>query len=187
MLRSEFKMLKIKRDKIIGSRRLSNYWWTSIIFCGGFGFLTAGLSSYLNIDLVSFINGKNLIFLPQGAVMMFYGTTGILISIFLLYTIILDIGGGYNEFDNNKGVITIFRLGFPGKNRILLLRYPINEVSSIKIKVKSGLSSDQKICLKMKDDREIPLTKIGEPIPLSSLEKQAIGLAKFLGVNVEGA
>nr|YP_009391423.1 photosystem I assembly protein [Platysiphonia delicata]ARW59567.1 photosystem I assembly protein [Platysiphonia delicata] len=179
-------MLKIKRDKIVGSRRLSNYWWTSIIFFGGLGFLFAGLSSYFNVDIVYFINARSLIFLPQGALMMFYGIIGILVSIFLFYTIILDIGSGYNEFNNDKGIITIFRLGFPGKNRTLLLNYPICEVLSIKIKIKDGINSDQKICLKMKDDREIPLTKIGEPIPLSLLEKQAINLAKFIGVKVEG-
>lgn len=52
----------IRRYIVVGSRRLSNYWWASILFLGSSGFLLTGISSYLNSDLVPFINSKNIIF-----------------------------------------------------------------------------------------------------------------------------
>nr|YP_009397213.1 photosystem I assembly protein [Thuretia quercifolia]ARW66399.1 photosystem I assembly protein [Thuretia quercifolia] len=179
-------MSNVKIDTILGSRRLSNYWWTTIISIGGLGFFIVGLSSYFEKPFIYSIYSRELVFLPQGIIMTFYGTIAILISIFLWYTIILNIGSGYNKFDNEKKIITIFRLGFPGKNRILKLQYHIDEIYSIKIFIDEGLSSKREIYLKMKDKREIPLTKVGQPLPLSKIEEEAINLAKFLGVKLEG-
>ena len=45
-------MSNIKIDNIIGSRRLSNYWWATVIFIGGCGFFIVGLSSYLQKELL---------------------------------------------------------------------------------------------------------------------------------------
>jgi hypothetical protein len=45
---------EIRQDKIIGSRRLSNYFWSFFLFVGGLGFLLAGLSSYFKINLLPF-------------------------------------------------------------------------------------------------------------------------------------
>lgn len=179
-------MQKIKIDKIIGSRRISNYLWATIILVGGIGFFITGISSYLHKQLLPLGSTFNLSFIPQGIVMTFYGTIGIIISFFLWYTIILDVGSGYNEFDIKKGLVTIFRLGFPGKNRILKLTYKISDVQAIKIKIEEGLSPKQEIYLKTKDKREIPLTKVGGPIAINELELQAINLSQFLGVKLEG-
>nr|YP_009398663.1 photosystem I assembly protein [Kuetzingia canaliculata]ARW67849.1 photosystem I assembly protein [Kuetzingia canaliculata] len=178
--------IDIKVDKILGSRRLSNYWWATIILIGGIGFFGVGISSYLTLTLLPILQHNNLVFLPQGAIMTFYGMTGILISVFLWYTIIFDVGSGYNEFNIKTGIITIFRLGFPGKNRVLKLEYYIEEIYSIKIDIKEGLSPKREIYLKTKDKREIPITKIGSPISLNEIEKQANEIAKFLNVNIEG-
>nr|QCI07819.1 photosystem I assembly protein Ycf4 [Pleonosporium borreri] len=176
----------IKKDTIIGSRRFSNYLWASTILIGGIMFFITGLSSYFNKQLIPFNDTKILMFLPQGIIMTFYGTIGIIISLFLWYTIILNIGGGYNEFNNINGIITIFRLGFPGKNRIIKLNYYIKDIKSIKIQVTEGLSPTREIYLKMKDKREIPLTKVGQPIAFNELEIQANLLAQFLGTILEG-
>lgn len=179
-------MSNIKKYQILGSRRFSNYWWASIILLGSLGFFFVGLSSYFNLALIPFINIDLLIFLPQGAVMTFYGTAGIFISIFLWYTIILNIGSGYNEFNNEAKTITVFRLGFPGKNRLLKLQYDINNIASIKVIIEEKFFNRREIYLKMKDKREIPLTKVSEPISILELENQAIELAQFLNVKVEG-
>lgn len=179
-------MSNIKIYKVLGSRRFSNYWWATIIFIGSLGFFLVGLSSYFQRVLIPFISNDILNFLPQGAVMTFYGTLGIFISIFLWYTIILNIGSGYNEFNNKTNVVTIFRLGFPGKNRFLKLEYKINDITSIKIVIEEKLLTKREIYLKMKDKREIPLTKVGEIISVLELENQAVELAKFLGVKIEG-
>nr|YP_009395152.1 photosystem I assembly protein [Bryothamnion seaforthii]ARW63920.1 photosystem I assembly protein [Bryothamnion seaforthii] len=179
-------MEKIKVDKILGSRRFSNYLWATVILVGGVNFFIVGISSYLKMYLDIRLLDLSLIFIPQGAIMTFYGMTGILISLFLWYTIIYDVGSGYNEFDNIAGKVIIFRLGFPGKNRILRLEYKIQEIYSIKISIKEGISPKREIYLKTKDKREIPLTKVGEPIGFSEIEKQAKEISKFLNVNLEG-
>nr|YP_010618675.1 photosystem I assembly protein Ycf4 [Rhodomelopsis africana]WAX02688.1 photosystem I assembly protein Ycf4 [Rhodomelopsis africana] len=181
-------MNQIKKDKILGSRRFSNYWWATIILLGGFSFLLIGVESYLKLYFhnISSFHHQNILFLPQGAVMTFYGMTGTLTSLFLWYTIIFDVGGGYNEFNHYTGIITIFRFGFPGKNRILKLQYKITEVSSIKINIQEGLSPKREIYLKTKDRKEIPITKVGEPLPIEEIENQAKEIALFLKIKLEG-
>nr|YP_009244279.1 photosystem I assembly protein Ycf4 [Gelidium vagum]AMK96521.1 photosystem I assembly protein Ycf4 [Gelidium vagum] len=179
-------MSNIKIDKILGSRRISNYWWATIILLGGLGFFLAGLSSYLKTELLPFTTSMNLLFIPQGIIMTFYGTVAILISIFLWLTIVWNVGSGYNEFNNEKGLITIFRLGFPGKNRVLKLQYSIQEIQSVRVIIQDGLTPKREIYLKTKDQREIPLTRVGQPLLLSEIEEQATSLAKFLGVVLEG-
>lgn len=178
--------MQIKKYEIKGSRRLSNYWWASIILMGGLGFFLVGIISYLSLFFNIDFNVKEIYFIPQGAVMTFYGTSAILISLFLWYTIFFNVGSGYNEFNKNTGTITIFRFGFPGKNRILKLEYKLKDVASIKISIQDGLSPKREIYLKMKDKRQIPLTKIGEPIAINEIEKQAQDLAVFLNTNIEG-
>lgn len=38
----------IRRYIIVGERRISNYWWASVIFLGAVGFLITGFLSYTN-------------------------------------------------------------------------------------------------------------------------------------------
>nr|YP_009395770.1 photosystem I assembly protein [Herposiphonia versicolor]ARW64750.1 photosystem I assembly protein [Herposiphonia versicolor] len=181
-------MKEIKIDKILGSRRLSNYCWSAIILIGGFNFFLVGISSYFKLQFnIKFIAyNENIIFIPQGVIMMFYGMTGILISLFLWYTIIMDVGAGYNEFNNETGIITIFRLGFPGKNRLLKLHYKIKDIFAIKINIQDGLSPKREIYLITKDKRQIPLTTVGKPLSLQEIEKQAKEIALFLNIKLEG-
>nr|YP_009315527.1 Photosystem I assembly protein Ycf4 [Liagora brachyclada]SCW24185.1 Photosystem I assembly protein Ycf4 [Liagora brachyclada] len=176
----------VRQDKIRGSRRISNYWWAFSILGGGIGFFLAGLSSYCNKDFLPFTSAAELLFIPQGIIMTFYGTTALFISVFLWLTIFWDVGGGYNRFDKNAGLVTIFRLGFPGKNRIVCLKYNIEEIKSIKVIIQDGLTPKREIYLRTKDNREIPLTRVGEPMMLSEIENQAAELAKLLGVILEG-
>lgn len=170
---------------IQGSRRFSNYWWATIILGGGLGFVLSGLSSYLKINLIPFASPTDLLFIPQGIVMTFYGTIGLLIGIFLWLTIVWDIGSGYNEFNKENGRICIFRKGFPGKNRQIIFNYKLEDVQSILIDIKEGLNPKREIYLKLKNQGEIPLTRVGQPLSLTEIEEQAIELAKFLGVIIE--
>ena len=176
----------IKTDYVTGSRRFSNYWWATVILVGGSGFFIAGVSSYLKINLLPFVNSFEVLFIPQGIIMTFYGTVAVFISIFLWLTILFNIGAGYNKFDLDKSLITILRVGFPGKNRNVYLRYSLKEIKAIKIKIQDGLNPKREIYLKTKDKREIPLTRVGEPLLLSEIEERATELAQFLGVIVEG-
>ena len=72
----------IFREQIVGSRRLSNYWWATILFFGAICFFTVGLSSYLGFNLLPFLDAKEIIFFPQGLVMCFYGILAFLLSLY---------------------------------------------------------------------------------------------------------
>ena len=175
----------IRQDKIIGSRRFSNYFWSFFLFVGGLGFLLAALSSYFKVNLLPFTNTAELIFIPQGLVMMFYGTLSLGLSVYILITIFLDIGSGYNEYNRDENLVKIVRKGFPGQNREILLTYPLTSIQAIGIKITEGLNPTRSIYLCLKDKRNIPLTPVQEPVAISSLEAEAADLAKFLDLKLE--
>ena len=176
---------EIRQDKIIGSRRFSNYFWAFFLLIGGISFLLAGISSYFKINLLPFTNLKELLFIPQGLIMIFYGTLSFGISMYLILTIILDIGSGYNEYNKSENLVKIVRKGFPGKNRKILLTYSVSNIRSIGIKITEGINPTRSIYLCLKDERNIPLTPIEEPSSISNLEETASDLAKFLDLNLE--
>ena len=176
---------EIRQDKIIGSRRFSNYFWSFFLFLGGIGFLLAGISSYLKINLLPFANPTELVFVPQGLVMIFYGTLSFGISTYIIITVLLDIGSGYNEYNRVENLVKIVRKGFPGKNREILLTYPLSNIRAIGIKITEGLNPTRSIYLCLKDERKIPLTPVQEPTSISNLEEEAASLAKFLDLKLE--
>ena len=176
---------QIRQEKIVGSRRFSNYFWASLLLVGGLMFLLAGISSYLKINLLPFANTTELVFIPQGIVMMFYGTLSFGLSIYIMATLFWDIGSGYNEYNKVENLVKVVRKGFPGKNRQILLTYPINNIKSIGIKISEGLNPERIIYLCLKDERKIPLTPVQQPNSISDLEDQAADLAKFLDLKLE--
>ncbi len=171
---------------VLGSRRFSNYFWASVVSIGGIGFLLAGLSSYFHTNLLPVGNPLELTFVPQGIAMTFYGVAGTLLATYLWVAILLDIGGGYNKFDREAGEITIFRNGFPGKNRRIELKSQLADAQAVRVDIKDGLSPRRTLYVRIKGRREIPLTRVGEPISLTELETQGAELARFLGVPLEG-
>ncbi len=175
----------IYQEKIIGSRRLSNYFWSLLLLVGGFGFFLAGISSYFQRNVLFFTDTTNLVFIPQGLIMMFYGTLSLAISIYTFVTIIFDVGSGYNEYNKIENLVKIVRQGFPGKNREVLLTYPFSNIRAIGIKITEGFNPTRTIYLCLKDDRNIPLTPVQEPLPISVLEEKAAELAKFLELKLE--
>ena len=176
---------QIRQEKIIGSRRFSNYFWALFLFIGGLMFLLAGISSYIKINLLPFGNTLELVFIPQGIVMMFYGTLSFGLSTYIIATLFWDIGSGYNEYNKTENLVKVVRKGFPGKNRQILLTYPINNIKSIGIKISEGLNPERIIYLCLKDERKIPLTPVQQPNSISDLEDQAADLAKFLDLKLE--
>ena len=194
----------IRRYVIIGERRLSHYWWTFIVFLGSCGFLAVGLSSYyaqfltgrtedipLNRDISPFfllsgpfLNGKDISFFPQGLCLSFYGGLGFLLSLYWLFLILWNVGGGCNEFNKKKGLLRIFRWGYPGKTRRIDLSYSLKDIEAITVEVKQGIDDQRTIYLKLKEKRKIPITGIGEPLTFKEIEKQASELAHFLDVCI---
>jgi hypothetical protein len=184
---------KIIRYEINGARRLSNYIWGSLMSLGGAGFLLTGLSSYFNFQLfpflfpkTSFLEESTIQFFPQGLVMCFYGMLGFFLGLYIWFTIYLNLGQGFNEFNIEKGIVRIFRWGFPGKNRRIDLQYPIQEIQSIRLDIQEGLNPKRVIYLRLIGNREIPLTRAGQPVSIQEIEKQAVELAKLLQVSLEG-
>lgn len=195
----------IRRYFIVGERRFSNYWWATVICLGSFGFFFTGISSYFqtstslqesnqgnaNFDLFHSLfqnldSTTTLHFFPQGLLMCFYGSLGFLLSIYWWFLIFWNVGGGFNEFNKKENFIRIFRWGYPGKNRKIDLYYTLKDVESIRVEIQQGFDSQRTIYLKLKGNREIPITGIGQPLTLKEIEKQASELANFLQVSLEG-
>ncbi len=184
--KSENSASQVLYQKVVGSRRFSNFWWATIVLMGATGFFLAGLSSYLKVNLLIVTDATQLIFVPQGLVMGLYGTAGLLLSAYLWLVILWDVGGGYNEFNRETQKIKIFRWGYPGKNRQIEIDLNTQDVQCVRLEIKDGLNPLRALYLRAKGRRDIPLTRVGQPLPLKGLEIQAAELARFLGVSLEG-
>jgi hypothetical protein len=182
----ELGQILIRRYMIIGERRISNFWWAIVISLGSIGFLVTGISSYLITQNIINSSTFQLPFFPQGLLMSFYGSLGVLLSLYWWFLIFWNVGAGFNEFNKKDGLIRVFRWGYPGKNRKIDLSYSLKDVEAIKVELKQGLDSQRTIFLKLKGNKEIPLTGIGQPLTLKDIEKQASELANFLQVSLEG-
>ena len=173
------------RSYIEGSRQLSNIFWALSVSAGGLGFFLSGLSSFFKVNLLAFSNSTQLSFIPQGIVLVFYGTVGLTLGIFLWLTIWWDIGFGYNEYSKETQKVILYRKGFPGKNRELRLKFNFDELKSIKMFIRDGLNPKRQLFLCLNDSREIPLTGSDRPVALNKIEAEALNLAKYLNVYLE--
>ena len=173
------------KENIVGARNFNSILVMIILLIAGTGFFLAGLSSYLNINLLIITDTSEIRFIPQGIAMLFYGTGAIGIGIYLMLTIIWNIGSGYNEFSKLEEIVRIVRLGFPGKNRTIFLSYEFKNIKSLKFLIKQGLNPRCNILLVLKDKREIPLFPAQFLLNPSETEKKAIQLSNFLQIPVE--
>jgi hypothetical protein len=173
------------KENIIGARNFNSIVFTIILLVAGTGFFLAGLSSYLNVNLLRITDTSEIRFIPQGIALLFYGTGAVGIGTYLLFTIILNIGSGYNEFSKNDETVRIIRLGFPGKNRTIFLSYEFKNIKNLKFLIKQGLNPRCNILLVLKDKREIPLFPAQFLLNPSETEKKAIQLSNFLQIPLE--
>ena len=170
---------------IEGSRQLSNIFWALTVSAGGLGFFLSGLSSFFKVNLIIFTDSTNISFIPQGLILVFYGTVGLTLGTFLWLTIWWDIGFGYNEYNKEKQSVIIYRKGFPGKNQELCLTFNFDEIKSIKMFIRDGLNPKRQLFLCLNDSREIPLTGNTQPTALNKIEAEALNLAKYLNIYLE--
>nr|YP_010954390.1 photosystem I assembly protein Ycf4 [Terniopsis heterostaminata]WMV01007.1 photosystem I assembly protein Ycf4 [Terniopsis yongtaiensis]WMV01084.1 photosystem I assembly protein Ycf4 [Terniopsis yongtaiensis]WMV01940.1 photosystem I assembly protein Ycf4 [Terniopsis heterostaminata] len=168
-----------------GARKTSNICWAFILFCGSLGFFVVGISSYLGRNWISFFPPQEIIFFPQGLVMSFYGIAGLFISSYLWSTIFWNVGSGYDRFDRNEGIVSIFRWGFPGTNRRILLRFILKDIQSIRIEAKEGISVQRVLYMEIRGQGSFPLTGTNENLTPREIEKKAAELAYFLNVPIE--
>nr|YP_010185732.1 photosystem I assembly protein Ycf4 [Persicaria filiformis]YP_010577163.1 photosystem I assembly protein Ycf4 [Persicaria neofiliformis]QVL23229.1 photosystem I assembly protein Ycf4 [Persicaria filiformis]UZP13528.1 photosystem I assembly protein Ycf4 [Persicaria neofiliformis]WLS51779.1 photosystem I assembly protein Ycf4 [Persicaria filiformis] len=176
---------RIRIELIRGSRKTSNFCWAFILFLGSLGFLLVGTSSYLGRSLISLFSSQQILFFPQGIVMSFYGIAGLFISSYLWCTISWNVGSGYDLFDKKEGIVCIFRWGFPGKNRRIFLRFLINDIQSIRIELKEGISPRRVLYLEIRGRGAVPLTRTDENLTPREMEQKAAELAYFLRVPIE--
>nr|YP_010941578.1 photosystem I assembly protein Ycf4 [Persicaria dissitiflora]YP_010942437.1 photosystem I assembly protein Ycf4 [Persicaria sagittata]WLS51693.1 photosystem I assembly protein Ycf4 [Persicaria dissitiflora]WLS53411.1 photosystem I assembly protein Ycf4 [Persicaria sagittata] len=176
---------RIRIELIRGSRKTSNFCWAFILFLGSLGFLLVGTSSYLGRSLISLFPSQQILFFPQGIVMSFYGIAGLFISSYLWCTISWNVGSGYDLFDKKEGIVCIFRWGFPGKNRRIFLRFFINDIQSIRIELKEGISPRRVLYLEIRGRGAVPLTRTDENLTPREMEQKAAELAYFLRVPIE--
>ena len=132
-------------------------------------------------NIFSFQGTSNLPFFPQGLVLSFYGFLGLCFSFHLWFTLLWKIGGGFNEFNGKEKYVRIFRWGRPGKNRRIDLKYTNELIESIKVEFVPRPA----LFLRVKGEKQIPLTRLGEFIPLEELEAQAAELTNLLQVPLE--
>jgi hypothetical protein len=170
-------------QSVLGSRRLSNVLVASVVTTGGLGFLLTSASSFLGKDLLPIGQPAELALVPQGLVMGLYGLAAMLLSTYLWAVIGIDVGVGSNRFDRKAGTATISRRGF---RQLIEVAIPLRDIQSVKVDVRDGLSPRRRISLKVQGRRDMPLTRVGEPMPLADLELSGAQLARFLGVPLEG-
>nr|YP_009630104.1 Ycf4 [Euphorbia tirucalli]YP_010559500.1 photosystem I assembly protein Ycf4 [Euphorbia alluaudii]QBO27148.1 Ycf4 [Euphorbia tirucalli]UED20939.1 photosystem I assembly protein Ycf4 [Euphorbia alluaudii] len=172
-------------ELIAGSRKISNFCWACILFLGSLGFLLVGISSYLGKSFISLFSSQQILFFPQGIVMSFYGIAGLFISCYLWSTILWNVGGGYDRFDRKEGIVCIFRWGFPGKNRRILLRFLIKDIQSIRIEVKEGIYARRIPYMEIRGRGTVPLTRTEDNLTPREIEQKVAELAYFLRVPIE--
>ena len=175
----------IIKEEIVGARNISTIFTMFVLFFAGLGFFLAGLSSYFHVNFLLITDTSQIIFIPQGITLLFYGTGALGISFYVLLTLIWNVGSGYNEFSKLDNIVRIVRLGFPGKNRTIFLSYEFQNIKKLKFLIKQGLNPRCNILLILKDKREIPLFPAQFLLNPNEIERKAIELSRFLEVPLE--
>lgn len=173
----------VLEQAVLGSRRLSNVLMAAIVSAGGLGFLLTSASSRLGRDLLPIGHPASLEWVPQGLVMGLYGIAAALLSTYLWAVIALDVGAGANRFDKGAGTLTVTRRGF---RQLISVSTPLRDIQAVKVEVRDGLNPRRRLALRVQGRRDLPLTRVGEPLPLVELERGGAELARFLGVPLEG-
>ena len=90
---------------IKGYRSGRNMILATIIVGGGAGFFLTGLSSFFKVNLLPVSNSLDIIYVPQGLALTFYGTVGLVVGTFMWLAIIWDVGSGYYEINSRNVII----------------------------------------------------------------------------------
>jgi hypothetical protein len=174
---------KVFEQRVLGARRVSNVIVASAVSLGGIGFLLASLSSRLGHDLLPMLHAAELIWIPQGIVMGFYGLAALGLASYLWVVITVDLGSGINRFDKLTGRAVISRRGL---RQLIEVDIPLRDIQAVRLEIREGISPLRRLALRVQGRRDLPLTRVGEPLPLADLELSGATLARFLGVPLEG-
>jgi hypothetical protein len=174
---------QVLEQAVLGSRRPSNILVAASVSLGGVGFLLTSASSRFGLDLLPVGHPAELTWVPQGLVMGLYGVAAALLGTYLWTVIALDVGSGSNRFDRASGKARISRRGFRQRIEVDLA---LRDIQAVRLDVREGLNPRRRLSLRLQGRRDLPLTRVGEPLPLADLERDGAQLARFLGVPLEG-
>jgi len=165
--------------RIQGARTFTNIILATFLSIGSLGFFITGIASYGNDA------SNGLTFFPQGLVMSFYGISGLFIGGYLWWTVLFNIGAGYNEIDSHKGILMLFRWGFPGCNRKVRICCLIRDIEGIILNTGKQISTGPTISLQLQNRMTLPLFSRLEAWTVQDMEKEAAQLAQLLQVPLE--
>jgi hypothetical protein len=189
LLFNNLKQNQVRRDIFSSSRNFNNYFLRTFMRRIGCVFLLAGLSSWIGGTISIFNMARRIQFFPQGIAICIYGSLFLRLRLRLFLRILWNVGSGFNEFDIEKGLVHIFRVGFPGKNRYFESFYSFSDLASIYVEVRTCLAkpSGVNLYLVLKDRQLILLTPLGETGYYSNNEIECFSsyLAKFLNLPLE--
>nr|YP_009447209.1 photosystem I assembly protein ycf4 [Adenocalymma subspicatum]ATY48511.1 photosystem I assembly protein ycf4 [Adenocalymma subspicatum] len=178
-----WKSKKLWIKLIAGARKLSNVFWAFTVSVGSAGFVLAGISSFLDRNLISFVPPQEIPFFPQGIVMLFYGFGGCFISLYLWSTIFWNVGSGYDGFDRKEEVASSFRWGFPGQKRRTTVRVYIKDIQAVRIRGKEGPYGYRVRYMEIRS--QVLVIRRDEDLTSGKVEEEAVELAFFLRVPIE--
>lgn len=115
-------------EEILENDKFTKYLLSTVMLLGAMGFLTVGISSYLNYDLIPLLKSEEIIFFPQGITMCFYGSFGTIIAISQLNVLLNNVGEGFNEFNRKTGSLRIFRKGAKGNDSNIDIIYSLKDI-----------------------------------------------------------
>nr|YP_009503353.1 photosystem I assembly protein ycf4 [Euglena clara]AXA45478.1 photosystem I assembly protein ycf4 [Euglena clara] len=174
-------------ETVIENDKLLKWAFDIIMLLGGMGFFFVGLSSYINYNLIPFLNAEQIIFFPQGIIMCFYGICAIIASINQIKILLEKAGEGYNEFNKEKKYFKLYRKGLFGKESDINIIYPLTDIEAIKVEIKTELfNTKQNIFVCLKGKKELPILQISKPWRINEVEKKASEIASFLKVPLKG-
>ncbi|MFN9548366.1 MAG: photosystem I assembly protein Ycf4 [Cyanobacteriota bacterium] len=173
----------VLEQRVLGARRFSNIFIASAVTIGGTGFLFASLSSRLGRNLLPMLHAADLNWIPQGLVMGLYGLAALGLALYLWVVIGVDLGSGSNRFDKSSGRAVISRHGL---RRLIEVEISLRDIQAVRVEVREGISPLRRLALRINGRRDLPLSRVGEPLPLAELELSGATLARFLGVPLEG-
>jgi len=169
-------------QQVLGARTKLNGLWTLVLGIGSVGFTLTGLASY---PFNPWGEGNELAFIPQGLVMSFYGLAGLMLAVYLACTMVWNVGAGYNELDYGRGILVLFRWGFPGSNRRLRFRVLIRDVEAVVVRTQNGWWTSAKVFLELHNGQRCPW-EFELPIPsMEAVEGEAASLAHVLCVPLQ--
>ena len=161
--------VQVRRDFIVGTRRLENYFWSILLFFGGVGFIGKGL-----FDLL----GSNSDQFTQPVVMIFYGYIALSLCIYLVCSILWNVGAGYNEFNKQAKELKLVRWGFPGKYRRVVVTIPFRELQEVSIQSQTFGLQPNSISILCKNGQKLPILQTN--LTLGQLEYYATQIAYYL-------